>query len=405
MTGALPKWEAALDTFDRIKHKFRAPGQIEKALNSIALDERVLLFRGSDSDIVERLSPYDQVEGIGEAALLGMEEIRMLAAFAKQHMKKSHSVRLSELDPSQWGCIRKNAGLRLKPYTGEISGLELQPVTPFQWSEAPEGSQASHYLPHIGSHIQQILRDKKYAMYDARRYKTLLTVSGMQAELGFTVRGTTDAALVLQQSIAVGAAANGLRWLWELKRQLHTPTEEMPARTPSDSPSSSSSDATQENVVSLQSKAACQAMAALLLANIHAPDLKPAITLTDLRDSHSIFWLDGLNIMYYAAPDAATAWALTKALLVRDPEGHSNNQSLGQLPQSLEPFAKRQKLDVYGMRSSGGELEQLAGLADSLNSHEVKLSTAACMLKQLFGMPAFCTEEKPPRPVPFGIYI
>ena len=63
MTGALPKWEAALDTFDRIKHKFRAPGQIEKALNSIALGERVLLFRGSDSDIVERLSWYDQVEG------------------------------------------------------------------------------------------------------------------------------------------------------------------------------------------------------------------------------------------------------------------------------------------------------------------------------------------------------
>ena len=57
------------------------------------------------------------------------------------------------------------------------------------------------------------------------------------------------------------------------------------------------------------------------------------------------------------------------------------------------------------MRSSGGELEQLAGLADSLNSHEVKLSTAACMLKQLFGMPAFCTEDNPPRPVPFGIHI
>ncbi|KAL3142535.1 hypothetical protein ABBQ38_002857 [Trebouxia sp. C0009 RCD-2024] len=64
MTGALPKWEAALDTVDRIKYKFRAPGQIETALNSIALDERVLLFRGSDSDIVERLSPYDQVEGL-----------------------------------------------------------------------------------------------------------------------------------------------------------------------------------------------------------------------------------------------------------------------------------------------------------------------------------------------------
>ncbi|KAL3160415.1 hypothetical protein ABBQ32_010739 [Trebouxia sp. C0010 RCD-2024] len=67
MTGALPKWEAALDTFDRIKHNFRAQGQIEKAVNSIALDERVLLFRGSDSDIVERLSPYDQVEGVSQA--------------------------------------------------------------------------------------------------------------------------------------------------------------------------------------------------------------------------------------------------------------------------------------------------------------------------------------------------
>ncbi len=50
------------------------------------------------------------VAGGGEAALLGMEEIQMLAAFAKQHMNKSHSVRLSDLDPSQWGCIRKNAG-------------------------------------------------------------------------------------------------------------------------------------------------------------------------------------------------------------------------------------------------------------------------------------------------------
>ena len=145
-------------------------------------------------------------------------------------------------------------------------------------------------------------------------------------------------------------------------------------------------------------------MAALLLANIHAPDLKPAITLTDLRDSHSIFWLDGLSIMYYAAPDAATAWALTNALLIRDPEGHSNTVSIGQLPHSLEPFAKRQKLDVHRMRGSGGELAQLAELADSINSHETKLSTTACMLKQLFNMPAFCTEDKPPRPIPYGIY-
>lgn len=63
MTSALEKWGAALDTFDGIKHHFQTPGQIEKALNSIPLDERVLLFRGSDSDIVERLSAYDKAQG------------------------------------------------------------------------------------------------------------------------------------------------------------------------------------------------------------------------------------------------------------------------------------------------------------------------------------------------------
>jgi len=62
----------------------------------------------------------------------------------------------------------------------------------------------------------------------------------MQAELGFAIRGTTDAALVLQQSISVGAAANGIRWLWELKRQLPARTGSESATTTSNSPSSSS---------------------------------------------------------------------------------------------------------------------------------------------------------------------
>ena len=63
MASALAKWAAALDTFDGIKQHFQAPGQVEKALNSIALDERVLLFRGPESDIIERLSAYDKAQG------------------------------------------------------------------------------------------------------------------------------------------------------------------------------------------------------------------------------------------------------------------------------------------------------------------------------------------------------
>lgn len=63
MEAAVAKWAVALDTFDVIKHKFQDPGQVEKALNTIFIGERVLLFRGSESEIVERLSAYDKVQG------------------------------------------------------------------------------------------------------------------------------------------------------------------------------------------------------------------------------------------------------------------------------------------------------------------------------------------------------
>lgn len=343
-----------------------------------------------------------RADGGGVVDAMGLEDLQELAAFARQHLKKSRSVRLSSLNPSKWGDITRNAGIIIQHRRVDVSGLELQAACPFQWSEASGPSQAKQYLHHISHHIQGAFDDKEYCMFDARRFTTLLTVTGMQAELGFKVRGTTDAALMSQQSIAVGTASNGFRWLWELKRELHNPMKG-PATQEA---SSRSGKEDQEAVGNPQSNAACQAMAALFLANIHAPHLKPGITLTDLRDNHSIFWLDGLNIMYYAAPDAATAWALTKALLLCDPasEGCSDAPSTFQLPQGLEPLLKRQRLDVQGMRNSGGELAQLAALSGSIDSHELKLSTAACLLKQLFNVPAFYSEGRPPRPIPFGIY-
>ena len=70
------------------------------------------------------------------------------------------------------------AGLLLKPYLGEVSGLELQSATPFEWSGASEPSQASQYLPHIRRHIEEAMEEDKYSMFDARRYPKLLTVTG-----------------------------------------------------------------------------------------------------------------------------------------------------------------------------------------------------------------------------------
>ena len=109
--------------------------------------------------------------------------------------------------------------------------------------------------------------------------------------------------------------------------------------------------------------------------------------------------------MYYAAPDGATAWALTKALHIRDADGQSTNPAIGSLPESLKPSAKRQKLDLCGMHSGGGELAQLATLFDSINSHEYKLSTTACMLKQLLDLPTFCSQPRSTELIPIGMYM
>ena len=48
----------------------------------------------------------------GNSDACGFKEIQMLAAFAKDQMKKTHSVRLSDMEPSQWDYIRKNAGIK-----------------------------------------------------------------------------------------------------------------------------------------------------------------------------------------------------------------------------------------------------------------------------------------------------
>lgn len=152
-------------------------------------------------------------------------------------------------------------------------------------------------------------------------------------------------------------------------------------------------------------------MAALLLANIHALDFKPAVTLTDLKDIHSIFWLNEFSIMYYAAPNAATAWALRKALLFCC-LGLARSQQCSMHPPAATKHwstcktAKigRPKSHVHRMRSSSGQLAQLAMISDFLSRHEVKRSAAACMIKQLLNMPAFYSEERLPSSVAFGMY-
>ena len=46
----------------------------------------------------------------------------------------------------------------------------------------------------------------------------------MVEQLGFRMKGTTDAALVLTQAVESGLSSTTAKWLWELKRQLKAPS-------------------------------------------------------------------------------------------------------------------------------------------------------------------------------------
>ena len=138
---------------------------------------------------------------------------------------------------------------------------------------------------------------------------------------------------------------------------------------------------------------AFQAMACLLLANIHAPNERPGITLTNLNDQHILYWLDGATIMYYSAPDAATAWAMTNAFIQGEPCSGSEEEQ-HELPAGLASVAKRQKLDL-GKVAVGGATAGLSDLAAFLDGDEIKASQAASLLRELHGMPAFSGLSRP----------
>ncbi|CAL8465620.1 g5156 [Coccomyxa elongata] len=339
-------------------------------------------------------------------------DLHELADWARQQKLKAKSVKVSEIGTDEWDIIRAHAGLKIKRFAKKASkvvGLDLKTATPFTWNEKTEPAHAKECLAHIERHIKGAFDAEEYQMFDARRYLDFLTVAGEQDELGFTIRGTTDVALVSRQAIAGGVPATGSRWLWELKKKLCAAgaVAEVGASAEEFASGATTSSAAAASIVTLQgaeevtqAKYAFQAMACLLLANIKAPEERPGITLTDLRDQHVLYWMDGVDITYFAAPDAATAWALTRALL-RDEMGSSSDDE-EPLPQAIAAVAKRRKLELGKAHAGDAPSAQLADLADFLDLDEVRASQAACLLRQLRGLPAFSALPKPPPP---GMYV
>lgn len=99
--------------------------------------------------------------------------------------------------------------------------------------------------------------------------------------------------------------------------------------------------------------------------------------------------------MYYSAPDAATAWAMTNAFIQGKPSsGSEQGQYRYRLPVGLASVARRQKLDL-GKAAEGGAAAGLSDLAGFLDGDDIKASQAASLVRELRGMPAFSGLARP----------
>ena len=134
-------------------------------------------------------------------------------------------------------------------------------------------------------------------------------------------------------------------------------------------------------------KASIQAMVSLLLANLHSPELRPGVTLTDLRGSHCLFWLDGFTLYYYAAADAESAWTMTESFL-RHPEDDASTARQLQMPALQQHILSRRPLQL-GKAFAGTEAAQLSDLAGMLPEQDIRRSQAAGLLRELLTMSSY----------------
>jgi hypothetical protein len=60
-------WKDALEIFDRVKGSLKNAEGVEVALLQLQVEDRLLIFRGSEAEIVRRLVAFDKEEGVCNA--------------------------------------------------------------------------------------------------------------------------------------------------------------------------------------------------------------------------------------------------------------------------------------------------------------------------------------------------
>ena len=136
-----------------------------------------------------------------------------------QDMLERRSVDMSDGNSTKWEQIRSASKLSVGTWVEKIKPMrKLKPEAQFArfgWGEALETSQAAYYGPHI-QHLISAPREIQW-IDAANKYPQLLGTA-KSSSLPFTLKGTTDYAAVLRQTVRSGLPVTGLKVLFELKK-------------------------------------------------------------------------------------------------------------------------------------------------------------------------------------------
>jgi hypothetical protein len=201
--------------------------------------------------------------------------------------------------------------------------------------------------------------------------KQLLSVTGYEGALHYhTIRGNTDAAIVMRSSLKALMANTGLCILFELK-------------------------------IKVEERHIYQALCQLVLANVLSSSQRPVVVLTNLVDHWQLFWLAGRTV-YSAVMSRHSAVAVINMCLqqaaARVP---LSKVTLPAVPPQLELLLQRPEPQLPTL--VGPATSQLAELEGCLPESELQGLRLAALLEQVTLLPGFsCMSMESPSPA--GMY-
>lgn len=152
------------------------------------------------------------------------------------------TIAISDVKTEAFQEMKSKADITLEDHPD--LGFACSKIIPrFGWDERLERAQADRYILHLSSSIS--LGSRQLTWVDAaNRHPQLLTCDA-HLSLGRKFRGTTDAVVCSRSAVSGNVPALGMHMLFELKK----------------------GDIIHDDVI--------QAMVSLMLANLHAPSLRP----------------------------------------------------------------------------------------------------------------------------------